>query len=241
MFAARVQGEGGERRVAIDSLVVVGQALDGVMKQVAVECSRRRIEMNGFVDERTLKPGLRPVVQPGLPVGIPAAVQDPPVDVARPTCHAISGPAGSGIAQRPDRLRELGRDAFVGVHAEDPVVCRFGSGAVLLRGIARPVGHDDAIGVFARNLDRPVGRTGVDHDDLVRPVQGFERFRDLAFLVACDDRCGDLHAGRLTNTTNRAESPTNCAAAHCASTLTWQECAKPRTVRRLADALEESP
>ena len=90
--------------------------------------------------------------------------------------------------QRPDRRRRSGSDALVGVDVENPVAPRAIEGVIAGCGeVVRPgeLVHPGA--VCPRNVHGPIGRAGVDDDDLVDElVERREAGRQEALLVLDD-------------------------------------------------------
>ena len=93
-------------------------------------------------------------------------------------------------------IGELGRQRFIRIQRQDPVVTRLRAGEIALRPEAQPVLVYDACTVARGDLLCSVGAAGVDHEFFRGERHAVEAASDDRRLVACDDDQGEREGGR---------------------------------------------
>ncbi len=180
---------GGQGRVAVGPLQELGRRpIALVHERAAQPASGPSTSTDSCTARSTKRPRPRWNSR-SLPVGVEAAVTDPPTPEDVAPRDARSRRRHRSRPERLDLPAQLGTDLLVGVDREDPFAPGLVHGEVLLGGEARPGPHEDPVGESARDLDRLVVRLGVDHDDLVGPGQaGQARAQALLFVPGDDHR-----------------------------------------------------
>ena len=133
---------GGERRVAIDRLEVIGDVAVRVVVQLVLQASDGAL---AATDSCTYAPvhGGASIVEPQLIVGVPVGGANPPSEVMRDSRNPVPGVPRIGGERRSNLGGQGAGDPFVGVERQDPVVSGQRRGEVLLRRVACPRPHDD--------------------------------------------------------------------------------------------------
>src|SRR5262249_23900490 len=103
---------------------VVRDAAIGEVLEIVPEHTRRPDQVDRLVD-RTIVPTTGPaIVEPQLIVGIPVCAPNPATQIVCDAWNAVSARSGSGAEYAANLLRQLRRDALVGVDRQDPVIRR---------------------------------------------------------------------------------------------------------------------
>ena len=124
------------------------------MHQVALERARRHREQHFLVHQVVAPARVHAVEEARAPVGVALAVREPAAEEAVAPRHAVHRRDRRG-ERRLDRLRELGRDALVGVEAQHPVVARLLDRELLLAAEAEPFLLHHARALARRELGVP--------------------------------------------------------------------------------------
>ncbi|MPN45103.1 hypothetical protein SDC9_192670 [bioreactor metagenome] len=85
---------------------------------------------------------------------------------------------------------QIGRYAFVGIQAENPVVFGRFDGKLFLGSETQPGLIDDPGAVAHRQRLRVIGAAGVDHHDVVGKARAFQAVLQLGGGIERDDRNG---------------------------------------------------
>src|SRR5215470_13701442 len=128
-----------------------------------------------------------------LVIGMPAGMSDPAPEVLGAPRDAKTVGQSRRVAA-PDffnRFAQFRRDSFICVDPENPIPGGLRIGEFVLVLVAPKWPVENLVRVTARDLDRTVGRVGIDNDDLVRPRNSFADRGDVGFFVMDDDSGGD--------------------------------------------------
>src|SRR5512134_2988639 len=176
----------GERGVAVLALEIGGEVVVGLVHQVALERAGRHREQHLLVHEVVAPARAQAVEKARAPVGVALAVGEPAAEEAVAPSHAVHRRRRRG-ERALDRLRELGRDALVGVEAQHPVVARLLDRELLLAAEAEPFLLHYARALALRELRSAIARRRIDDHDLVDEREAVEAWLEDRGGVARDE------------------------------------------------------
>jgi hypothetical protein len=184
-----------QRRVAVLLGEITVQRLGGGMQQVAVETADRSVGEDVLVHDVVAPACVAAVEKPQVPVGITFAVRQPAAEKPVAARHRVSVVAR--LAQRiAYRALELGRDALVGIEAEDPVVRGLGDREVLLPPESEPGLCDYARTGAPGEFYGIIAAAGIDDDRLGGERGGGQTIGELRSGVVRDDDQRKGESGR---------------------------------------------
>src|SRR5262249_8851283 len=167
------------------------------MKNITAEPFNSPVRFKSLVHVIALPACTSSIIKPQLVIGPPTRVFDPTPLIKREPRHLERrGFRLSAALELFHFARQLRRNAFICVQAEDPVVRSLMSGKVLLSRITRPRPDKDVIGEGASDLDCAIGALGIHDDYLVGPRQRFESCGNVVLFVESNDCRGYFHLSR---------------------------------------------
>ena len=167
-----------------------------MVQQMAVQRGGGTVQGSVLVDEpRLIVMGGIAAKQAQLVVGIPTAAAQGTPEEEVAAREPVADRRRRACEERLDFGGEGGSDALIGVEEEHPRAGTQPEGVVALGGEPAPRGADDAGTVIGGDSGAVVGGALVEqHQHLIsQPGHACQATRELASLVAGDDRHGELH------------------------------------------------